>query len=89
MEVVVENVEMLILVYGTIMTGLVAYYAWCRPRIFQRWLEIHARFYRGWMPMTERAMKSRLNFHLLRITDTAFFVFSLTILVRKLFFASS
>ena len=87
MEVAVEALEILTLAFGTIMTGVLAYYAWFRPKTVRHWLEVYARIYHGWMPMTEWAVKTPLTFHLLRITDTVFFGLSLVVWTRELFFS--
>lgn len=77
--------EMLILIFGTGLTGIIAFYAWFRPKTVRHWLEIYAHIYHEWMPVTEWAVKTPLTFHLLRITDTIFFGLSLVVWIRKLF----
>lgn len=73
--------EILLFLYVAIAAGIGSYYAWFRPQDFQRLLDAFARIYQGWMPMTERAMKSRLNFHILRILNTLGFVIAITMLI--------
>lgn len=73
--------EILLFLYVAITAGIGSYFAWFRPQDFQRLLDAFARIYHGWMPMTERAMKSRLNFHILRILNTLGFVIAIIMLI--------
>ncbi len=73
--------EILLFLYVAIVAGIGSYYAWFRPQDFQRLLDAFARIYHGWMPMTEKAMKSRLNFHALRILNTLGFVIAVIMLI--------
>ena len=80
--------EMVTLIFGTGATGIIAYYAWFRPKTVRHWLEIYAHIYHEWMSVTEWAVKTPLTFHLLRLTDTIFFGLSLVVWIQKLFLPS-
>lgn len=84
-EAVVANPETLLFVYVALVAGIGTYYAWFRPQDFQRLLDAFARMYHGWMPMTERAMKSRLNLYALRILNTLGFLLAVCMLIYTCF----
>ncbi len=86
METKVRDLQILaLLLFTAVVTGLGSWWAWFRPKEFQKLLDTFAQIYRGWLPIGERTMKSKLNFHILRIGGTVLFFVSIAMIAYNVF----